>query len=89
MTMTQIVNMSDISALYPDEWLLFGNPDMDEKTQRIMSGILLYHGRDKKEVCYLGKPLTAGYDKTALIFNRTTPRRKRSVIATLFYPVNQ
>jgi hypothetical protein len=51
--------------------------------QQILGGVLVYHSPDKKEVCYLGKPLIAGFERTALFFNRVTPRRKRSVITSI------
>ena len=60
--MAQTMDISEIKRLYPDEWVLLGNP----------------------EVCYLGKPMIAGYQKTALFFNRVTPVTKRRVIASLF-----
>jgi len=82
------IEINDIKRNYPDEWVLLGNPEIDERNQAILAGIVLYHSADKKEVCYLGKPLTATYKKTALFFNRVSPRRKRDVIASLFYPVN-
>jgi len=82
-------DIDDLKKSYPDEWILLGDPEIDEVDQEIHSGILLYHSPDKREVCYLGRPLTAEYDKIALFFNRVTPRGKRSVIASLFYPVNQ
>jgi len=85
--MNKSVGISDIKRCYPDEWILLGNPEIDEKNQSILSGTLLYHSPDKKEVCYLGKPLITGYDKTALFFNRVTPRKRRDVIASLFYPI--
>jgi hypothetical protein len=81
------VGINDLKKSYPDEWILLGNPEIDEKNQTIVSGILLYHSPDKREVCYLGKPLTEAYQKTALFFNRVTPRGKRNIIASLFYPV--
>jgi hypothetical protein len=83
------VGIDDIRKFYPDEWVLLGNPEIDEINQSILSGTVLYHSPDKKEVCYLGKPIAAAYDRTALFFNRTTPRSKRNVIASLFYPVGQ
>ena len=87
--MEKTVNINEIKSHYPDEWILLGDPEIDEKNQAILSGILLYHSPDKKEVCYLGKTLITDYEKTALFFNRITPRRKRNIIASLFYPVNQ
>lgn len=85
--MKQTISIDEIRTCYPDEWILLGNPEIDEENQQILSGILLYHSPDKREVCYLGKPLIEGYDKTAMFFNRVTPRQKRNVIASLFYPV--
>jgi hypothetical protein len=85
----QRISINDIKRNYPDEWILLGNPEIDEKKQEILSGIILFHSPDKKEAVYLGKPMTAGYDKTALFFNRVAPRRKRNVIASLFYSINQ
>ena len=84
-----ILNIDDIKRNYPDEWILLGSPEIDEKTQAIFSGVVLYHSPDKRETVYLGKPLTAGHEKTALFFNRVTLRRKRNVIASLFYPTNK
>ena len=81
-------SIEDIKASYPDEWILLGNHEMDEQRADIISGVVLYHSPDKREVCYLGKPRIAGYNRTALFFNRVSPRKeKRHVIASLFYPV--
>jgi hypothetical protein len=82
------VNIDYIKQSYPDEWILLGNPEIDEQNQTILSGVVLYHSPDKREVVYLGKPLTAEYEKIAMFFNRVTPRhKKRSVISSLYYPV--
>jgi hypothetical protein len=85
--MAQTMDISEIKRLYPDEWVLLGNPDIDEANQKFLSGVVVYHSPDKREVCYLGKPMIAGYKKTALFFNRVTPVTKRRVIASLFRPV--
>ena len=81
-------SIEEIKRSYPDEWILLGNPVEDEY-ERTIAGVVLYHSPDKREVCYLGKSRIVGYKRTALFFNRVTPRReKRHVIASLFYPVN-
>ena len=83
------VEINEIKRNFPDQWILLGNPKIDERNQAILSGVVLYHSHDKREVCYLGKSLVMAYDKTALFFNRVTPRKKRDVMASLFYPVKQ
>jgi hypothetical protein len=85
----ETLSIDEIKRNYPDEWILLGSPEIDEQNQAIISGVVLYHSPDKKETVYLGKPRAAGYEKTALFFNRATLRRKRNVIASLFYPVNK
>ena len=78
-------SIEDIKNSYPDEWILLGNPVMEKHRADILSGVVLYHSPDKREVCYLGRPLIDGYETTALFFNRVTPRReKRQVIASIF-----
>ena len=66
--MRQLINIAEIKALYPNEWVLLGNPVMDDSKIDVLSGILLYHSKDKKEVCYIGREKTSSYDKIALIF---------------------
>jgi len=78
-------SIEDIKNSYPDEWIALGDPIREEgQKQSIISGIVLYHSRDKREVCYLGRALTKNYKRVALFFNRATPRPKRSVIASIY-----
>ncbi len=66
--MGQILNISDIKKLYPDEWVLIGNPTMDEPELNVLSGIPILHSKDKKEVCYLGKSKTNDFDTITIIY---------------------
>jgi len=75
--MGQLINISEIKNLYPNEWVLLGNPNMDESKLDVISGIPLFHSKDKKEVCYIGRDKTADYDKITLIYTGTfRPTRK-------------
>ena len=64
--MQPILTIDEIKAQYPDQWVLVGNPVI--KDTKLLNGIVLFHSKDKKEVCYLGKNLTEGYDKITLTF---------------------
>jgi len=77
-------SIEDIKRSYPDEWILLGNPEMNEREMTTLSGVVLYHSPDKRELAYRDKPLLKNYDKTSLFFNRVTPREKRPVIASIF-----
>ena len=66
--MEQLLGINEIKALYPDEWVLLGNQEMDNNQIDVVSGIPIYHSKDKKEVCYIGRSKTADFDKITLIF---------------------
>ena len=79
--MTQPLIMDDIKKAFPNEWVLIGNPIMDDNKLKVLSGIPLYHSQDKKEVCYIGRDKTEGYDKVTLIYTGTfKPIRKMTGI---------
>jgi len=77
-------SIDDIKKSYPDEWILLGNPEMDKYRQEILSGVVLYHSRDKRELAYRDKPLLKEYKKTANFFNRVTSRPKRAVLGSIY-----
>jgi hypothetical protein len=69
--MGQVLDISVINNLYPDEWVLLGNPIMNESKIDVISGIPIFHSKDKKEVCYLGRTRTSEFDKITLVFTGT------------------
>jgi len=75
--MVQLLNINEIKKLYPGEWVLIGNPMMDDSNIDVVSGIPIYHSKDKKEVCYIGRDKTSEFDKITLIFTGSfKPTRK-------------
>jgi hypothetical protein len=71
------VSFEEAKLLYPDEWLLLGNPVSDENGLHTLGGYVLYHSKDKKEVCYLGRDKTEGYDKITLEFTGEVKKMRR------------
>jgi len=43
-----------------------GDPEIDNTN--VLGGIVLYHSKDKKEVCYIGKDKTADYATVTIAF---------------------
>lgn len=66
--MQQQLSLSDIKNQFPNEWVLIGNPIMDDYKLDIISGVPIYHSQDKKEVCYLGRDKTKNYQKITIIY---------------------
>lgn len=75
--MKQLLDIVEIKERFPDEWVLLGNPVMDETKIDVLSGIPIFHSKDKKEVCYMGREQTAMFDKITLVYTGTfRPTRK-------------
>ena len=66
--MEQLLQISELKKMYPNEWVLLGNPVKDKNEIDILSGIPIYHSKDKKEDCYNGRDKTVGFDKITLIY---------------------
>jgi hypothetical protein len=58
--------IEDLKNIYPDEWILLGNPQMESTS--VLGGIVLYHSKDKKEVCYIGKDKTDDFATVTITF---------------------
>jgi hypothetical protein len=77
--MKQLISINEIRKLYPDEWVLLGNPITDDRTTDIVAGVPLFHSKDKKEVCYTGRDKTSGYDKITIIVTKTFHRTRKTI----------
>lgn len=69
------LTIEEIKAAYPNEWILLGNPQT--VLANVLSGILLFHGKDYLEVCYKGSELGANYDSRTIIFTGETKQKNR------------
>ncbi len=60
------ITFEELKKRYPDEWVLLGDPKM--KSTSVLGGVVLYHGKDKKEVCYTGRDKTADFSTVTIAF---------------------
>jgi hypothetical protein len=81
--MTDIfVSLEELKKLYPDEWILLGDPEMNNT--KVLGGIVLYHSKDKKEVCYIGRDKTANYETVTIAYaGDLKQNRKIGILKTL------
>ena len=66
----RFLEYSEISTSFPNEWILIANPVVNENSV-IVKGIVLFHSKDKKEVCYIGRDKTSNFEKITLIYTGT------------------
>jgi hypothetical protein len=60
------LTFEDLKKKYPNEWVLLGNPEI--KNTSVLGGIVLFHSKDKKEVCYIGRDKTADFSTVTIAF---------------------
>ena len=60
------ISFEELKKQYPDEWVLLGNPEMENTS--ILGGVVLFHSKDKKEVCYIGRDKTEDYLTVTIAF---------------------
>ena len=59
-------DFDELKKVYPDEWILLGDPKM--KNTSVLGGVVLYHSKDKKEVCYIGRDKTTEFSTVTIAF---------------------
>jgi len=65
--MAEIIQYNErVKHQFPNEWLLIGNPQYNNSV--VVGGYILYHSKDKKEVCYIGRDKTSNYSKITLVY---------------------
>ena len=81
---TEPVSMSEIKASFPGEWVLIGNPVMDEGDLNVLSGILITHNHDKRAIAYLYRDKVREFDTYTLVYIRgNEPIRKHNRLIPL------
>ena len=64
--MENYISLENLKDIYPDEWILLGNPAIENT--KVLGGIVLFHSKDKKEVCYIGRDKTTDYQTVTIVF---------------------
>ena len=81
--MNDSLTIDQIRLIYPDEWVLVGNPILGNPDtvgsiiSKLQSGIVLYHSKDKREIAYKAKELTHDVDRFACVFTGEAPKHRR------------
>ena len=80
---TEAMSFKAIRALYPDHWVLIGNPQMDESdtlgpiASKLLGGVLLLASKDKREIGYRAKALRQGYTSVTCVYTGIIPQNRK------------
>ena len=82
-TDTYIQTFESIKAMYPNEWVLIGNPELDDEgtlssiARKLVRGVVLFHSPDKSDMAYKARPFRIGFDTYTVVYTGTLPKGKR------------
>ncbi len=80
--MEQILSMYKIKEAYPEQWVLIGNPTLDESAEgsivsKLTSGVVLLASKDKKEIGYKAKDARKGFESVTCIYTGEIPQNRK------------
>ena len=79
----ETLTMQQIKIQYPDEWVLVGNPDLSNPhmtgsiKKRLITGVVLYHSKDKRAIGRNAKFVRQEYNSFTIIFTGEMPKNRR------------
>ena len=79
----KVLPFAEIKKLYPDEWVLIGNPILDETpvlkavVHKVRGGVVLLHSKDKREIGYKAQAVKQGFETFVCVFTGELPRNRR------------
>lgn len=66
------MSFEEMKVLYPNEWVLLGNPQRENG--QVLGGVVLCHGKDKRNLVKNGRELIKGFDSATHIYTGEFPR---------------
>ncbi len=80
------LTLKQIKANYPNEWVLVGNPVLDDSitsgttVNKLIKGTVLSSSKDKRELASRAKELKVGYKTIMCIYTGTYPAKRRFLL---------
>ncbi len=73
--MENTLQLNVIESLYPDEWVLLGNPEIEDA--QILNGFVVHHNKDKKNVIEFAKTVIDEFETVKIVFAGEIPKISR------------
>jgi hypothetical protein len=79
----EVLNFEVIKKLYPNEWVLIGNPELREPevemaiVSQLIAGVLIFHSKDKREIAYKARELKRAFETTTCAYTGEIPKGRK------------
>ena len=78
----ETLSLEQIKTMYPDQWILIGNPVLSDPEingsilSKLIKGIVLFASKDKRELGYKAAELRKNVETTACIYTGEIPKNR-------------
>ncbi len=72
----QVLSFEEIKKLFPDEWVLLGNPEYGENHTPIISACVVAHNKDKRTLALTCPNWRESFDTATCVYTGTFPPRR-------------
>jgi hypothetical protein len=79
----EVLNISQIREKFPSQWVLIGNPELDNLdtlgsiARKLVRGVVLMGSADKRELAYKAKELRQGFNSITCIYTGEFPKGRK------------
>ena len=83
MTTFEASSFETIKKMYPNEWVLLGDPELDNSeiagsiTSKLIGGVVLYHSPDKREIAYKSSEVRKGFTTYTCVYTGAIPKNRK------------
>ena len=71
----EILNIEQIKVLFPNEWVLLGNPEF--QNTKVLTGIIIGHSKIKHELVDYAKTWSNNFETATTIYTGEFPKNRR------------
>jgi hypothetical protein len=82
----EVLNISQIREKFPSQWVLIGNPELDNFdtlgsiARKLVRGVVLMGSADKRELAYKAKELRQGFNSITCIYTGEFPKGRKYLL---------
>ena len=81
-----VLSISQIREQFPSQWVLIGNPELDNLdtlgsiAHKLVRGVVLMGSSDKRELAYKAKELRKGFGSITCIYTGEFPKGRKYLL---------
>jgi hypothetical protein len=79
----QVLTIAQIRKEYPNQWVLIGNPELDNPDtlgsiiSKLVRGVVLMSSKDKYEIAHKASEIRKGFDTYTCVYTGEIPKNRK------------